>query len=398
STSSHLTDKLFERIIAMALPTPSSVSQESIEERIEAQRSRPSLSVPLMSKNFILMNARLSGVFVLIDELIKVLSWRYPTYTLGLLSIYTWLVLNPVLLLSVPLLYVLFCVLVPNYLVMHQPEALIGMVNPVPTDGPSLRKPELPTPAPETSREFFLNVTDLQNHMLLYVTGYDFVNGLSNHLLYFRDEALTSCVFVCLLCAVAFNVCLLPWIVRRCSSFIVFVVQWGLIVGGWSFAALCHPKYWERVIEYYYTEDTRLRILTLANQLESHIIAEFWLEAEPAEEREVEVYELQHCNDKSKQWQSFGYTTDAYTNRAVLRSGKQIPTTLSSLSKVQAPQRWEFSGASWKLDLSPEGWVQRNVLWPNVIIDQDEKWVYDLGEAGARGLYRRRRWSRVCTR
>ena len=60
--------------------------------------SRPGFTVTAMSTNFRRFNARIGVVFRFQNKLLRLLSWRKPSHTLSLLSVYTFICLDPYLL------------------------------------------------------------------------------------------------------------------------------------------------------------------------------------------------------------------------------------------------------------------------------------------------------------
>ena len=107
STNTLLTDKLMEKIISMVIPM-NVKDQGALNERLEMQKTRPPLSVNLISKNSILLNLRLSVPFETIDSIIKFFNWDNLTFTVGVLLVITHIILNPYLIFVLPLFQILF--------------------------------------------------------------------------------------------------------------------------------------------------------------------------------------------------------------------------------------------------------------------------------------------------
>ncbi|CDK27489.1 unnamed protein product [Kuraishia capsulata CBS 1993] len=433
SVSSQLTDKVVERLLSMALP-PSSGSvdiYEGIMERIEMQKARPPFSVPLMSKNFIQLNSRLSVPFELIDEVIKVFSWSHPTYTLSVLLIVSHLILRPILLLSVPAFYIAFNIMVPAYLKRHPPEKNNDLKNnPVPAYGPSLIDIETPKPVPELSREFYLNITDLQNHMVLYVVAYDMLNYLVVNYCYFKDEPISSFLFLVLTGVGIFTMTFVTTLAPFMTA--IKLVSLCLI---WSTFVALHTSNRNRLLAYLYSEETRIKLLTITNSLEQKISKEFKYKEEK-EVREIEIFELQTLDPESKNWQLVCYSNELYAPNSPTRLNRLPLDGTLSLRNIKPPLDWRFlptrdiahssstervtaglkenavavvsptassfSEASvtsdpktttqsqqqtapvslqtngWTLDLTPKEWVSANNLLELLDIDDDEKWCYDV--------------------
>lgn len=148
-----------------------------------------------------------------------------------------------------------------------------------------------------------------------------------------------------------------------------------------------------------YSEETRIRLLTLTNKCE-HKVNEYFEYYEPRERRQAAIFELQQFNQHEKSWERVTYSTDDYTLFSDARiSEKKIEEEgTQNLDDVKPPLEWEWVPQfKWTLDLNPKKWVDAGLV-QYVDIDVGTKWVYDLNFDGSRGDYRRRRWIRVCVR
>ncbi|SCU81828.1 LANO_0B04302g1_1 [Lachancea nothofagi CBS 11611] len=394
TTQQYLADKLVEKLIYMALPPSSELARTTIEHRVESSRNRPGLSVPIMSRNFIQMNSRLGPPFLVIDEIIKILSWSNTAYTLSILSLFTYIVMKPLpTLTSIPVFYIVFGIMVPQYLRIHKPDSnTVFMSNPVPAGGPPLIQPEIPKPVPEFSKEFLLNLTDLQNHMLLYVAAFDFVNNILARFAFFTDESVSSAAFLVLLMLAWFN----ALFIDSLSSFIP--VKPILILFGWASVLALHPNNRERVLDKIYSEETRLRVLMLSSKVEQKVHKYFEYH-ESSEMRQASIFEVQKFQEHGKTWELVGYSTDHYTLFSDYRiSEKVLEDAAHHLDDVKAPVEWEWTKHSkWEQDLDPVLWVELEFV-EYVDVDVETKWVYDICLDGSRGEFRRRRWIRECIR
>lgn len=406
SAQSLLNDKLVEKIIYMALPASNGVDTDIIENRVQAGAGRPGLSVPIMSRNFMQLNSRLGPPFMVIDEIIRVFNWTNPAYTLCIMSFYSFLILKPLpMLVAGPFAYILFGVMCPTYMDIHKPDPHMNLDhNPIPARGPPLKSPLLPGPVSEFSKEFVLNLTDLQNHMTLYVMAYDFVTGVLSKFAYFKNEDVSAAVYLSLF---IFS-CAWAMVIDSVSQ----LIPWKLILlsVGWLLAIVLHPKIRDAVFQMMYSEETRLRILTQMNQLERAIKEKFEA-TEPRERREASIFELQRFNEDSKSWELIGYSSEDYTPYSEVRlNGTPISqiSTVPTLADVKPPVEWEWlPNFDWTLDLHPTEWVSASFL-RHVDIDNETKWVYDINdeeevevveeEEAHRGQYRRRRWIKLCSR
>lgn len=390
-----MTDTLVEKIIKMAIPPSSELATNTIKIRMQAGKERPSLSVPITSRNFILMNSRLSVPFIIIDEIIKITNWVDPAYTLTVILIYTLFILRPLqIATSLPILYLVFGIMVPAYLHTHEPcQNNYFDVNRNPSQGPPLRKADVPKPVPEFSQEFILNMTDLQNHMLLYVEMYDSIVSILQKFAFFVNEQKSAATFVLLLSLGIFNFLFIETIAKFFPFKIMFIVL------GWLFMIASHPRLRDRLLAEINSEETRLRILKFTTKYEN-VINENLSYSEPIEMKDVVVYELQKYKEKHKEWYTIGYTNDDYTLFSDFRisENKIEDISVPTIDGIKPPIGWEWSdNSNWVLDLEPSEWVEEAFI-QFVEIDTETKWVYDLNLDGTRGKYRRRLWTNRCVR
>jgi len=398
--SQQLTDKLIEKLFSIALPPSNEMSADSLEGRVQAGKLRPGLSVPIMSRNFIQLNSRLSFPFESIDNIIKFFNWENPKLTLTILVIYTHLVLRPLpMMLSIPFFLIVIYIMAPAYATRHQPEyhSIIGKSNPVLAEGPQLKEYEIPKPSPEISREFILNLTDLQNHMLLYVIAWDFINDSFAKFAYFVDESISSFFFLTFLISGVFTMLFIETIWQ------FIPIKFLLISFGWGFTIVFHPYFKDYVFHLVYSEETRYYLLNKTNKFEQILEQNFDF-IEPQEQREVEIFEIQRFDKEEKEWHFLFYLNNDFAKLSKPRLDKKyanmeiIGTT--SLSKVNPPKDWEFiENDQWKIDLNPDTWVSNHLLKHVVKVDNETKWVYDLDDnQDSKGEFRRRRWTRSVTR
>ncbi|GMG28891.1 unnamed protein product [Ambrosiozyma monospora] len=418
SSSNYLTDKLMERIFSMAVPTTTTETGEELQNilfRIEMQKSRPPLSVNVMSKNCILLLSRLSVPFEAIDSIVTIFSWTNPVMTLTFLSFVTLIILKLVVLLALPFFYICFEVIVPAFIKRHPLDPVTG----IPTYGPALKKIDLPKPVPEISREFLLNVTDLQNHMVLYIVVWDFAIKWGVRFLYFKDEKITSFIFLSCLGAGCFISCFGTWMFMVCLP----LIKLSAVLALWSFTVMMHPTYRDGLLALLYSEETRLGFVTWTNKLEHKLKQELKLR-ENKEIKELEIFELQNLNPDTHNWEVVCFTNEIYSVNSHCKLNTLPIAGTMQLANVKAPVGWAFLDGvdkqmkginkvidGWMLDLRPAEWVRDNFLNDVIEVDDDTKWCYDLhpkletsqigfgkNNKKVRGFFRRRRWVRSCIR
>ena len=435
SANSLLMDKLVEKVISMVVQTDVKEGQtnEVLERRIEMQKSRPPLSINIMTKNSYLLNLRLSSTFLLIDNILMFFNWTYPWYTAGILLIITHLLLNPLLFSVLPFVLVLANVLIPHYLVIYPADNFLVPEyfgnNPIPSEV-AINDYKTPKPIPQFSREFVINFTDLQNHMVVYIYTWDFVMWLTNDYLYFKDENLSSLVYLMILGMIVTNLIVVPKIVPFLFNHFD-AIKLVVVVTIWIGVILFHPNFRGTVLEWVFNEETRINMLNVSTKVEQTLIKKLLVEEDIVPEdltyQQVEIYELQKLDKTTKMWELVGFTDNFYTINISSRKlnktladendecqGSTIPkeqcdgrtgtiklTKKLSLKKIKPPKYWQFADSKWSLDLNVSDWVEKNLIEDLVNVDEDEKWVYDFQEEGVETkaeIYRRRRWIRNCKR
>lgn len=236
-------DKLMDRLVTAALPT-ASIEPSAADWRAQQLKGQPPFSINTMSKNFRRMTARTGIAFETIYTIAEISTWKNWSLTVSVLSIYTLVILNPRFIPVAPILVVLAVLMIPSYVYRHPPDpAYIKPVNPIPAAGPPLVESATPKPVPELSREFFYNVVDTQNFMVIYIDGFDIVTGFLERFAYFNGDECTSSFIYSSLISLAIVVYFL-------SPYIYTYTPWRFvfIFAGWGFCGISHPRFREKFI------------------------------------------------------------------------------------------------------------------------------------------------------
>ncbi|KAK9471458.1 integral peroxisomal membrane peroxin-domain-containing protein [Dipodascopsis tothii] len=386
SKKEHLTDKLLERLFAAALPADSFVvNSADVKERLQDQKDRPAFSVALMARNFRRLNARVGCVFRFQYRIVKILTWKHPTHTLSALAVYSLVCLHPYLLTMLPVAAVVLGMMVPAFAVRHPPPPSDFPSFPVVSGGPPLADAPEIRPVPELSKDFFINMRDIQNAMDDFATLYDRTLEIIGGPLSFKDESYSSALYLVLLLSASAFFLLAAYIPWR----VVFMVS------GWLMVAMGHPHL--RLL----IKNSHQTYLTPQEErvgaLFDYIVASDIVMDEPPECLLVEVFELQRRGTDVNEWEDWLYSPSPYERLSAARVSQNRPTGVRFLDEIQCPPGWRFPDNSvWKLDLHPRLWVQQRSV-QGCDVDSDSKWVYDYDD-GARGEWRRRRWLRTCER
>lgn len=237
-------DKLIDRLVTSTLPT-ASIDTTATDSRSEWLKGQPPFNINTMGTNFRMMTARTSIIYETAYSVLELLEWRNPWSSVSALALYSYCVLNPRLLAIAPLLFICAKIMVPAYMYRHPSDpTAFKPQNPIPAPGPPLSEPVNPKPVPEFSREFFYNVVDTQNAMVLYVDAFDgAVEFLKRFAFFDADECTSSFVYLTLLasCGVLYFI----------SPIVLKIVPWRAVflVLGWVGLGLGHPKLRQHILQ-----------------------------------------------------------------------------------------------------------------------------------------------------
>lgn len=368
-----------------------------------AYAERPGFSVAIMSNNFRRFNARIGVVFQFQARVFRLLSWRRPTHTLSFLAVYTFVCLDPYLLLALPLAVTLFGILVPSFIARHPPPSSdpdrVRNLGYSPR-GPPLAPARTVKPAKELSRDFFRNLGDLQNVMEDFSVAHDKVVTLLLPKTNFSDEALSSALFAALFAACAVMMVaghLLP------LRFLALAAGWAGIWSGHPTVARWIHQARRQYMERQHTNDDndadgqlpQQRRITRrpwnpATAFDAWVRSDILLDDAP-ETREVEIFELQRLDPYSTaagsssgggEWEPWLFSPSPYDPLSRERLAGERPRGARFFEDVLPPQGWEWSEKKWALDLWSREWVEERIITGVEVETEGERWVYDMWNAG----------------
>ncbi|KAG9963486.1 Pex24p-domain-containing protein, partial [Aureobasidium melanogenum] len=434
TTQGSVQERLFNTLLEQVFPQETEEDGTPKKDRRSRQYvDKPQFSLPVMSANFRRFNARIGIVFVFQNQMIRLFTWRVPTHTMSFLAVYTLVCLQPALAPVVPLAALLFFVMIPSFLTRHPPPPVVNPSSSVDAaaaeqyaaygySGPAVAPPQRVKPAPEMSKDFFRNMRDLQNCMEDFSRVHDGAIAIITPYTDFSNERLSSAVFLGLtaLVSIAFLAAhLVPW-------------RAILLLAGWSATAAGHPRAQEILINAASLAQLQLiydRICVAGSEwVESDILLD-----EPAEVREVEIFELQRLQKHTLggdagavlegEWEPWLFTPQPYAPTSPSRVAGARPVGTQFFEDVQPPPGWLWRDKKWTLDLGSREWVEERCVSAVEIETEGERWVYDLDttkdsktkpttsalspppkswEEGptvsTKGEWRRRRWVRLVER
>ncbi|KAF7534635.1 hypothetical protein G7054_g6039 [Neopestalotiopsis clavispora] len=363
-------DKLVEKLLSQVLPDGGDYPPEDGSKGFPGvSTEKPNFNLPTMTYNFRRFNSRIGVVFVFQAKAIKLLSWKRPTHTLSFLAVYTFLCLDPYLLPLLPLAILLFGIMVPNFIARH-PAAPVTLTSieamGYSAQGPPLAPAKTVKPVKELSRDFFKNMSDLQNCMEDFSQLHDGIVTLMVPRVNFSDEALSSALFVaafaaCLFMSIAANI--LPW------RFIFLVLGWAVTVMGHPYVQM----QLEGAQKQHLASNQEMAQGTIQNWIDNDII----LDSAP-ETREVEIFELQRLSDPNGEWEPWVFSASPYDPLSAIRITGDRPTGTRFFEDVMPPQGWEWSEKKWALDLWSREWVEERIITGVEVETEGERWVYDI--------------------
>src|SRR5271169_3294124 len=128
------------------------------------------------------------------NKIEDVISWRNPIETISAMTIFSLITLDPRLLLSLPLFIIMFALLVPSYQTRHPPPPQSMSTVAAEVTQAISPPPQPAKPAPELSRDFFMNMRDIQNTMGDFSNVYDLIRAWVIDVTTFSNEPLSSTV------------------------------------------------------------------------------------------------------------------------------------------------------------------------------------------------------------
>lgn len=423
--SGGLQERLLNSFMAHMIPsdnTPDNDSSSDFKDRrSSAYVERPSFSLPTMSTNFRRFNSRIGIVFVFQNRLIRLFGWTTPSHTLSFLAVYTLLCLQPALIPSVPLALAFFYIMIPSFLARHPPpsdpnentlqnshnassvaeleSAWSSYAIPVHATAP----PKRVKPAPEMSKDFFRNMRDLQNSMEDFSRIHDTAIATISPYTDFSDEKTSSSVFLAICVSLS------------AATIAAHLVPWRMLalLAGWSVTGMGHPRAQEYLVQLQnsktFQDMQAVMISWMRDWVESDIVLD-----EPAEVREVEVFELQRrlnrasgvsglsgdhlyhsrtASDASsnsnahvltgydgddENWEPWLFTPAPHDPLSPQRLSGAWPAGSQFFEEVGAPSGWLWRDKKWTLDLLSEAWVEERCVTGVEVEREGGRWVYDI--------------------
>ncbi|KAJ5684227.1 uncharacterized protein N7477_000572 [Penicillium maclennaniae] len=371
-------DRLLTKLLQQVIPSEDDEEDANPGDKVfTASPKRPGFSLPAMSNNFRRFNARIGVVFLFQNRVERLLAWRNSTHTLSFLFVYSFICLDPHLLLVLPLVILLLFIMVPAFITRHPPPPSTSTSSIVPYysyEGPALAPARTIKPASETSKDFFRNMRDLQNCMADFSDVHDAIISVFAPLTNFSDEKL-------LIMLAGGNAAILS----NNPTFRNFFQNLIQDVGGDDVGSPLPRDQNHDMFSAALPKDPSAAMSALEK------LTDISLDTDP-EEREVEIFEIQHRAPGLSEsgWENFLFSPQPYDPLSPSRIAGDRPRGCRFFDDVQAPSGWKWKSKKWELDLDCREWVVERMITGvgfevpglspegNSIVDEIGGWVWDL--------------------
>ncbi len=260
--------------------------------------------------------------------------------------------------------------MIPAFLARHPPPLKIQLTDTYGASDPKFAPIQNVKLGPESSKDFFRNMRDLQNSMDDFSVIHDQLLGIITPLTNFSDERLSSTVFFVLSMIAGFLFVFSDWIPYRA---VFLVVGWATICSSHPAAKIILASIDGKLLK---NQAERAR-----RKFEAWMFDDIVLDEAP-EVREVEIFELQRLQ-KGTQWTTWVYSSSPYDPLSPLRVSGNRPRGSRFFEDIQHPPGWEWSDKTWTLDLFSRDWVEERMITAVEVEMEGERWVYDIGVSDA---------------
>lgn len=342
-------------------------------------------------------------VFLFQNRVERLLSWKTPTHTLSFLFVYSFICLDPHLLVVLPMVVLLLFIMVPAFVTRHPPPPSTSTSSTTPYysyEGPALAPARTIKPASETSKDFFRNMRDLQNCMADFSDVHDATISVFAPLTNFSNEKLSSSLF--LACTVGTVALFLTAHLLPLKFVMLAAGDAAILSNNPALQQFFHGLLQEfggglDDIDSPAPQEDDGDVFGAAVPTPSAAIStlerltEISLDTEP-EEREVEIFEVQHRAPGSSQsgWETFLFSPQPYDPLSPSRIAGDRPRGCRFFDDVRSPNGWKWKSKKWELDLDCREWVVDRMITGvgfevpgvspegNATIDEIGGWVWDL--------------------
>ncbi|KAL2710487.1 Peroxisomal membrane protein PEX28 [Kluyveromyces marxianus] len=382
-TKEHFVDMVIDRLILSLLPDELP-EREQFSQRVSepSRRKSQTVSVSIMSRNIRILTSKLGAIFEVQDELVRLATWRNPAGTLLILVVFTKICFNPMLLLILPIVYIMFGLMIPGYLHRHPLHRGIylskrsygqSLIKDITTGGSRVKvQPHEPlreysyedvdldalkkANAVRQSMEFVVNLRDLQNLMSIMVFITDKVEKFVYGTAGFKNEQISTMVFLS-----GFFFLISLWVIAP-------FINWALMTSmlAWGVMFVLHPRVRPVLLGLLKKQQLEKGKEVLEKTERYDILLD-----EPVETRWTEVFEIQIQGITETEWSHYMYATHVFDKSDPYRKSQKPPPGVQTLEELKAPPTWVFdSNCEWITDTNVQQWAAERGL-ENLRIDGD---------------------------
>lgn len=392
----HFVDIFLDRLISRMIPDKLP-EREHFNFDIEIdpsdggsqKKSQPPVSATILASNMKKLTNKMDGMFELQDSIVRLLTWRNPSGTMTLLILFTIICYNPMYLVLLPMLYIMYGIITPNYIRNHpfrrniyyvKKKYGISLLETITYGGLSSRSTTALPPIVKTvshgsneiatdsdladtqeinaGLQVILNLRDLQNMTTGTVHLTESLSRFINETAAFKDERKTSMLF--------FGCLVFYIMLKLISRFINWCFLLSLSI--WSVFIAIHPKVRPTLSKYMKSKKDTKRIVqtnrpvTQKQKQEYDIVLD-----ETPVIKHAEIFEIYRQGLVPGSWVFFMYSNHVFDPTDDFRKGQQPPPGVKRLEDIEPPADWSFdSNSSWETDNEPEKWsVERGLDLPS---------------------------------
>lgn len=387
-TKEHFLDifvgKLITRIIPTRLPEREHFGELSEDEK----RRSKTVSATKLTSNLKALTPKLAGLFELQDSIVRLLTWRNPSGTLTMLIILTMICYNPMNIIIMPLIYIMFGLMVPGYTRRHPFRRTLypyrrmygkSLIKDVTNGGPTAWHPGYGIQefdynvqvfdSDDVSRrneidnriEFVVSLRDLQNAttatLSLSKSVERFIYGTAG----FVDERHSTVVFfkyIASFCTLSLLSKYINW------SFFISLILWLSMI-------FAHPKVKQRISAH---KQKKRSVSSTTDRSETHKEFNIILDESP-EVKYVEIFEIYKQGITPRHWDFYKISNQVFDPLDKFRKLQQEPPGVSKLDDILPPRTWVFDeNSEWEVDYNVKKWSSERGLSLKI---QDEYLIDD---------------------
>lgn len=377
-------EKLITKMVKERLPEREHFGELTDEEKRKSQ----TISATILTNNLKKLTPKMGGIFEVQDSVVRLLTWRNPSGTVIMLLILTMIFYNPMHLIMMPLLYIMYGLMIPGYMRRHPLRRTLyparrvygkSLLKEVANGGPStawhpagaIQEFAINTPTSESDNseteknlnngvEFVANMRDFQNATTATLAFSDSIERFIYGTAGFKDEKQSTVVFL-----------------KYFTSFLVLgllsrFVNWSFVISFalWYTMLTTHPKIRPKLSALSKSEKPDPNEKVQKESESYNVILD-----EPPEVKLVEIYEIYEQGITPRHWSFYKLSNQVFDPLDQYRKLQHPPPGVSELKDVLPPKTWLFDeNSKWQVDFNVQKWASERGLHLSI---QDEFLVDD---------------------